>query len=418
MQKRNIGALIVGLNGATANTTLAGTILQKNGLIPDESFKRGMLTEDNCFNGHDLIDHPQIVFGGWDVNNKDAYEAAIDNRVLDIAAINSVKEELKRIRPMKAIHTSHDVDETRTSDYSKNGTSLQCRVDHLREDIVSFKEVNGLDGAVVIYLGSPLKAQGTGTYENLVKFRKAIKNNDEGLTSGMLYAYAAIKENCPFVDFTPNVTLETGALLELADIKNVPLAGRDGNTGQTLMKTVLGQMLKIRNLKLEGWYSTNILGNNDGKVLARNEHAEIKMRDKLGVLEPLLGYGDFDHIVNIEYFAPRGDNKEAWDNIDFLGWLDQRISVKINWLGRDSILAAPLILDLVRLLEYARRKGEKGIQSHLAMYFKNPLETKTRGFFDQYKLFVDYYESLAKNVNNSLSRVTDRRQVSNLYTTV
>lgn len=232
----------------------------------------------------------------------------------------------------------------------------------------------------------------------------------------MLYAYAAIEENCPFVDFTPNVTLETEALLELADIKNVPLAGRDGNTGQTLMKTVLGQMLKIRNLKLDGWYSTNILGNNDGKVLARNEHAEIKMRDKLGVLEPLLGYGDFDHTVNIEYFAPRGDNKEAWDSIDFLGWLDQSISVKINWLGRDSILAAPLILDLIRLLEYAQREGEKGIQSHLAMYFKNPLGTKTRGFFDQYKLFVDYYKS--KTLANSLSHNSNPIQNSNHYTTV
>lgn len=297
---------------------------------------------------------------------------------------------------MKALHTPHDVDETIASDYSKNGTSLQRRVDHLREEIASFKENNGLDGVVVIYLASPLKAQGTGVYNTLEEFRKAIRDNDTGLTSGMLYAYAAIEENCPFVDFTPNVTLETGALLELADINNVPLAGRDGNTGQTLMKTVLGQMLKIRNLKLDGWYSTNILGNNDGKVLARSEHAEIKMRDKLGVLEPLLGYGDFDHTVNIEYFAPRGDNKEAWDSIDFLGWLDQSISVKINWLGRDSILAAPLILDLIRLTEYAQRKGEKGIQSQLAMYFKNPLETEARGFYDQYKLFVDYYKPTAK----------------------
>lgn len=393
MLKCKIGALIVGVNGATANTTIVGTILHEKGLIPDDSFKRGMITEDDCLKEHDLIDQSQIVFGGWDISGKDAYEAAIDNRVLDKAVINSVKEELRKIRPMKAVHTFHDVDETIASGHSKNGTSLQRRVDHLREDIASFKKDNELDGAVVIYLGSPLKAFGTGTYDNLEGFRKAITDNDKGLTSGMLYAYAAIEENCPFVDFTPNVTLETGALLELADVKNVPLAGRDGNTGQTLMKTVLGQMLKIRKLKLDGWYSTNILGNNDGKVLARNEHAEIKMRDKLGVLEPLLGYGDFAHTVNIEYFAPRGDNKEAWDSIDFLGWLDQSISVKINWLGRDSILAAPLILDLIRLLEYAQRKGEKGIQSHLAMYFKNPLGTKARGFFDQYTLFVDYYRS-------------------------
>lgn len=396
MQKRNIGVLLVGVNGATANTTIVGTILNRKGLISDKSFKRGMITEDDCLKEHDLIDQAQLVFGGWDISNKDAYEAAIDNKVLDKAIINCVKEELKQIRPMKAVHTPHDVDETIASDHSKNGTSLQRRVDYLREEIASFKENNGLDATVVIYLGSPLKAQGTGTYDNLEEFRKAITNNDKGLTSGMLYAYAAIEENCPFVDFTPNVTLETDALLELANANNVPLAGRDGNTGQTLMKTVLGQMLKIRNLKLDGWYSTNILGNNDGKVLSRNDHAEIKMRDKLGVLEPLLGYGDFAHTVNIEYFAPRGDNKEAWDSIDFLGWLDKSISVKINWLGRDSILAAPLILDLIRLLEYAQRKGERGIQSHLAMYFKNPLGTKARGFYDQYKQFVDYYKSRVK----------------------
>lgn len=310
MQKRKIGTLIVGVNGATANTTIAGTILQKKGLIPEESFKRGMLTEDDCFKEHNLIDHTQIVFGGWDINNKDAYEAAIDNRVLDKAVINSVKEELRKIRPMKAVHTPHDVDETRVSDHSKNGASLQRRVDSLREDIASFKRVNRLDEAVVICLGSPLKAQGTGAYESLEKFKMAIMNNDEGLTSGMLYAYAALEENCPFVDFTPNITLETEALLELADVGNVPLA------------------------------------------------------------------------------------------------------------GRDSILAAPLILDLIKLVEYAQRIGGKGIQSHLALFFKNPLGTKARGFFDQYRLFVDYYESLAKNTNRNLSRITDRVQISSPYTTV
>lgn len=405
MLGRKVGALIVGLNGATANTTVVGAILQKEGLISCDSFKRGMLTEDGCLADQRLVNGTQIIFGGWDVNNTDAYEAAMTNKVLNSTSLHPVKERLREIKPMKAVCTFHDVDEVRASENAKNGASLEYKVENLRQDIASFKRNNRLDEVVVVYLGSPLKTRGVRYYKSLEEFKKAIVNNDGGITSAMLYAYAALEENCPFVDFTPNITLEVPALLELANAKNIPLAGRDGSTGQTLMKALLGQMFKIRNLKLEGWYSTNILGNNDGKVLCLPEHAEVKMHDKLGVLEPILGYNDFAHVVNIEYYRPRGDNKEAWDNIDFLGWLDQPMSLKINWLGRDSILAAPLILDLIRLLEYAHRIGEKGIQSHLALFFKNPLGTRVRGFFDQYRLFVDYYTSLSERRNLSQDTV-------------
>lgn len=405
---RKVGALIVGLNGATANTTIVGTILQQEGLISDNGFKKGMLTEDGCLTGHNLANEAQIIFGGWDVTGSSTYEAAVGNKVFDGAYLYSIRDRLREIKPMKAVCASHDVEEAIASENTRNGASLFHKVQGLRRDIVLFKRNNGLDEIVVIYLGSPLKARGSKYYENLEAFEKGVVNNDPGITSAMLYAYAALQEDCPFVDFTPNITLEVPALLELAESRNIPLAGRDGSTGQTLMKTLIGQMLKIRNLKLEGWYSTNILGNNDGKVLSLSEHAEVKMHDKLSVLEPLLGYSDFHHTVNIEYYRPRGDNKEAWDNIDFLGWLDQPMSMKINWLGRDSILAAPLILDLIKLLEYAHRIGEKGIQPHLAIFFKNPLGTKVRGFFDQYKLFSDYYASIAskrKRPTNSTAGV-------------
>ncbi|MCF6154490.1 MAG: hypothetical protein E3K36_04395 [Candidatus Brocadia sp.] len=189
----------------------------------------------------------------------------------------------------------------------------------------------------------------------------------------------------------------------------VPLAGRDGNTGQTLIKTVLGQMFKIRNLNLNGWYSTNILGNNDGLVLSMPEHRQTKMEDKLGVLEPVLGYNHFTHIVDIHYYPPRGDNKEAWESIDFSGWLGMPMSAKINWLGRDSILAAPLIIDLVRLMEFALRRGECGIQSQLAIYFKHPLGTSARGFSDQYMLLKNYYACIEEPIpEHSNSRLREK----------
>ncbi|OHB88104.1 MAG: hypothetical protein A3C38_05925 [Planctomycetes bacterium RIFCSPHIGHO2_02_FULL_50_42] len=407
-----VGVLIVGLNGATANTTVVGTILQREGVVSGSSFKKGMLTEDGCLARHDLVDEAQVIFGGWDVTNASAYEAAVRNRVFDGACFYPIRYKLREVKPMKAVCTSHDVNEAITSENTRNGASLLHKVQGLRQDITLFKKNNGLDEAVVVYLASPLKMRGARYYTSLEEFEKGLLNNDPGITSAMLYAYAALQEGCPFVDFTPNITLEVPALLELAESNNIPLAGRDGSTGQTLMKTLIGQMLKIRNLKLEGWYSTNILGNNDGKVLSLSEHAEVKMRDKLSVLEPLLGYSDFHHSVNIEYYRPRGDNKEAWDNIDFLGWLDQPMSMKINWLGRDSILAAPLILDLIKLLEYAHRIGEKGIQSHLAVFFKNPLGTKVRGFFDQYKLFSDYYTSLASKKEKQTDNVAVAAQAA------
>ncbi len=413
MNRGKIGVLFVGLNGATANTTVAGSIALKKGLTNNCD---GMLTETGLFSHLSLAQFNQLIFGGWDVTSRNAYNAAISNRVLESSLIEGLRTELEVLYPWKAVVTEHDVDSTKTAENVMATTSLQEGLDVLKQDIISFKDRYSLDSAIVVYLASPLKhIELCNTHNDLARFRKAIINNDKSISSAMLYALAAIETGCPFVDFTPNVTLKVPALLELAEEKKVPLAGRDGNTGQTLIKTVLGQMFKIRNLRLNGWYSTNILGNNDGLVLSMPEHRQTKMEDKLGVLEPVLGYNHFAHIVDIHYYPPRGDNKEAWESIDFSGWLGMPMSAKINWLGRDSILAAPLILDLVRLLEYALRRGECGIQSQLAIYFKHPLGTSARGFFDQYMLLENYYsvikESVPENNGNGSRHTVKRSEV-------
>lgn len=388
MSNEKTGVLIVGLNGATANTTVVGTKILLKGLAPDY----GMVTQSPFFSGHPLIKLEQLVFGGWDLDSLNASDSAVRNAVLEEKWIKAVRKDIEKIRPMKGIVTSHDVDFLKTHGHVRQVRNCRQKLDAITGDIRSFKKKHGLKKAVVVFLASPLKCVKPGRIHRDIKSLKAaIGKNDPAVTSGMLYALAAIETDCPYIDFTPNITLEIPALVDYAREKRVPLAGQDGNTGQTMMKTLIGQMLKIKNLRLNGWYSTNILGNMDGKVLSLPEHCVLKMKDKLDVLSAVLGYGGFDNIVDIHYYLPRGDNKEAWDNIDFLGWLGMPMSMKINWLGRDSILAAPLVLDLVKLVEYAHRKGEGGLLGHLAMFFKHPMGTHVRGFFDEYALLRDYY---------------------------
>ncbi|MBI4802564.1 MAG: inositol-3-phosphate synthase [Elusimicrobia bacterium] len=388
MSKEKTGVLMIGLNGATANTTVVGTKVLLKKLVPDY----GMITQSPLFAGHPLIKLDQLVFGGWDLHSHNAYDAAVRNKVLEENWIKAVRKDIEKIRPMKGIVTSHDVDFLKSLDNIKPVKTRKAQLEAIIKDIRSFKKANGLKKTVVVFLASPLKCVKPGRiHKDIKNLKRAIATNDPAVTSGMLYALAAIETDSPYIDFTPNITLELPALADYAAEKKVPLAGQDGNTGQTMMKTLIGQMLKIKNLRLAGWYSTNILGNMDGKVLALPEHCVLKMKDKLDVLSAVLGYGGFDNIVDIRYYLPRGDNKEAWDNIDFLGWLGMPMSCKINWLGRDSILAAPLVLDLIRLLEYAHRRGEGGVQGQLAMFFKHPLGAHVRGFFDEYTLLREHY---------------------------
>ena len=384
-----IGVLFVGLNGMTANTTVVGKEIVAKKLAP----KYGMMTETDLFKKHPLIDPKQICFGGWDLNNRNAYELGLKYKIIEPGLVKKVRKETARVKPMPGIISGHDVDFLKKSDYIKKARGLKEQLELIKQDIIRFRKDNKCRTTIVIFTGSPLKNSEIGRiHQDIKSFKKAVEQNHPEITSGMIYALAAIETGSPFIDFTPNLTLRVPALTAYAKAKNVPLAGKDGNTGQTLMKTTIGQMMKIRNLKISGWYSTNIIGNMDGKVLGIPEHCIEKMNDKKGVLSPILGYDDFDHIVDIRYYLPRGDNKESWDNIDFLGWLGMPMSFKINWLGRDSILAGPLILDLIRLVEYAERKGKGGIQSQLAMFFKNPLGTPARGFFDEYNLLLKAYK--------------------------
>lgn len=389
MDRKKIGVLFIGLNGATANTTIIGNKAIQKCL----GSTYGMLTETSLFSGTDLVNIEQFIFGGWDINYKNSYQAGIDNRVIKNGLLEKVKEDIDNIYPMKAVLTRYDIDLSPEDTNIKDKNTLEQYLHELIGDIQNFKQKNNLDEAIIINLSSTQKySEINSSHKTVENFMKAISmNKTEFITSGMLYALAAIQTNSPFADFTPNRTLEAPALQELAKQKKVPIAGKDGSTGETLIKTVIAHMLKIKNLKLIGWYSTNLIGNNDGRVLSMPEHGKTKMIDKLRVLEPILGYSDFEHIVDIKYYLPRNDDKEAWENIDFIGWLNEPMCMKINWLGKDSILAAPLVLDIIRLLEHAHRIGAHGIQKQLSIYFKHPVDTPVRGFFEQYKMLEDYY---------------------------
>lgn len=218
-----------------------------------------------------------------------------------------------------------------------------------------------------------------------------IGDNSSHISSAVLYALAAINSGCGYIDFTSSQTLDIKGIVELSNEMKVPLAGRDGATGETILKIALAEFLLKRNLHLLGWFSTNLLGNNDGLILQDRAHAELKIADKANVLIDVLGYSNFDNIVNINYYRPRGDQKEAWNSVDFQGWLGLEMSLKVNWLGRDSILAAPLVIDLVRHVEYAKYAQNYGILSHLQFYFKHPVGSNTKSFSESYKILLDYY---------------------------
>lgn len=391
-----IGVLFVGLNGTTANTTVVGTKAIQKGIVSKDAAQRGMLTTNYPFDSIDLIDLRDMIFGGWDLEEKNAYQAAIDNEVLQPRLVEDLKDDIQSIHPMAGVLTSHDPDWNRAK-YIKEFSNFDDALKKLILDIASFKETTGAEKCVVVHVGSAQRYLTLGTtHQTLNRLEQAICDNSYDVTSGILYALAAIKSGCPFVDFTANRTLEVHGLMEAAEKYGVPVAGKDGNTGQTLMKSIIAHMLKVRNMKLVGWYSTNILGDNDGRVLSIPDFAKAKIEDKLSVLKPILGYDNFSHIVDIKYYPPRKDNKEAWDNVDFMGWLDQMMSLKIDWLGKDSILAAPLVLDLIRLMEFSLRRRYFGLQSQLAIYFKHPLGTMERAFFKQYDLLVSFYEGVSR----------------------
>ncbi|MFI5837225.1 inositol-3-phosphate synthase [Micromonospora sp. NPDC051300] len=366
MTEQRIGVAVIGLGGAVATTAIAGVELLRLGM-QDMS---GLPLSHRA----DLLPYESLVFGGWDLAPDDLAKAAHLHRVVEPAHLEAVAGPLGKISPWPAVADPA---------YCRNATGanavpigpLRERVAHLRGDLARFRAETSAQQIVVVNLASTEARPdpASPTLRTLAGFEAGLDADDPVITPGLLYAYAALREGCPYVNFTPSLGADVPALLELAEQAGVPVAGKDGKTGQTLVKTVLAPAFRSRALTVEGWYSTNILGNRDGQILDDPSSLASKLDTKGSVLNQILGYDVDDHVVRIDYYRPRGDAKEAWDNIDLIGFLGQRMQLKVDFLCRDSILAAPLVLELVRLMAEAGRRGEGGAQEQLGYFFKAPV---------------------------------------------
>ena len=320
-----------------------------------------------------------VVFGGWDVYSDNVYEAAMNAKVLEASLLNAVKPELEAIKPMKAVFDKSYIKNLDGTHIKQAATKWEL-ANEVINDIENFKTVNDCDRVVIVWCGSTEKyIEQSAVHETIESFEAGLKNNDPAISPSMIYAYAAIKIGVPYANGAPNLTCDIPALIELSKETNTPIGGKDFKTGQTLMKTILAPGLHARALGVRGWFSTNILGNRDGLVLDDPDNFKTKEVSKLSVLEDILQpdinpklYGDLYHKVRINYYPPHGDNKESWDNIDIFGWLGYSMQIKINFLCRDSILAAPIVLDLAIFMDLAKRANMSGIQEWLSFYFKSP----------------------------------------------
>jgi myo-inositol-1-phosphate synthase len=379
--------------GAVATTFIAGVeSIRRNLALPIGSLtqmgtirlgkrtdKRAPLIKDFV----PLAKLDDLVFGGWDLYKDNAYESALNAGVLERAHLDAVKTFLQKIRPMPAVFEQKFVKNLHGENVKKGKNKMDL-AEQLMDDIRGFKKQHRLSRLVMIWCGSTeIFLKPKPVHRSLEAFEKGLRQNDQNIAPSMIYAYAALKLGVPFANGAPNLTVDIPALLELAQQNAAPVCGKDYKTGQTLMKTILAPGLKARLIGLHGWFSTNILGNRDGEVLDDPESFRTKEESKLSVLEYILQpelyptlYKDFYHKVRINYYPPRGDNKEGWDNIDIFGWLGYPMQIKIDFLCRDSILAAPLVLDLVLFLDLAQRCPElarMGIQEWLSFYFKSPM---------------------------------------------
>jgi myo-inositol-1-phosphate synthase len=384
-----LGVLIPGL-GAVATTFIAGVLSIRQGLSKPigsltqmGTIRLGKRTEGRSPLIKEFVPLAgldDLVFGGWDIFEDNLYEAARKAAVLQDNHLEPVKEEMQAIKPMKAVFDNAYVRRLNGT-HVKSGADKMALADQLRQDIRDFKRDNGLDRLVMIWCGSTeIFLEPNETHATLESFENGLRADSVDIAPSMIYAYAAIMENVPFINGAPNLSVDIPALTNLAIERNVPVGGKDFKTGQTLMKTILAPGLKARLLGLEGWFSTNILGNRDGEVLDDPYSFKTKEESKLGVLDYILQphlypdlYDNFYHKVRINYYPPRGDNKEGWDNIDIFGWMGYPMQIKIDFLCRDSILAAPLALDLVLFYDLAQRAGMRGIQEWLSFYFKSPM---------------------------------------------
>ncbi len=400
--KGKLGVLMPGM-GAVGTTFMAGVELVRRGesvpvgsLTQLGTIRLGKRTEGRVPKIKDLVPLAKLddlVFGGWDVFPDDAYQAAAKAGVLDAKDLTKVQKFLKTIKPMKAAFDQNFVKNLQGTNVKKGKTKYDL-AEQIREDIRDFKKKNKCDRLVMVWCASTevfLKAE--DVHKDLASFEAGMKANHPAIAPSMLYAWAAISEGVPFANGAPNLTVDIPALEEYAKAKNVPIGGKDFKTGQTLLKTVLAPAFKARMLGLNGWFSTNILGNRDGEVLDDPGSFKTKEESKLGALEYILQpsiypdlYGKIHHKVRINYYPPRGDNKEGWDNIDIFGWLGYPMQIKVDFLCRDSILAAPIVLDLALFFDLAKRAGMRGIQEWLSFYFKSPM--CARELYPEHDLFI------------------------------
>ncbi|HXF23493.1 MAG TPA: inositol-3-phosphate synthase, partial [Gemmatimonadaceae bacterium] len=418
-----LGILTPGL-GAVATTFIAGVESIRRGLAKPigsitqtATIRLGKRTDNRAPLIKDFVplaNLNDIVFGAWDPIPDDALTAVRKAGVLEEKDVAPIADFLAAIKPMPAVFDNHYVTRIHGTNV-KTGKTKRDLAEQLRQDIRDFKAKNKLDRVVIVWCASTeIFIKAGPQHATIEQFERAMDNNDEAIAPSMLYAYAAIMENVPFANGAPNLSADVPALLQLAQQRGVPVSGKDFKTGQTWMKTVIAPGLKARMLGLAGWYSTNILGNRDGEVLDDPQSFKTKEESKLSVLHTILQpekypdlYKDFSHVVRINYYPPRGDNKEGWDNIDIFGWMNYPMQIKINFLCRDSILAAPLVLDVALFSDFAQRAGMKGIQEWLSFFYKSPMTAP--GLQPEHDLFIQQTK-----MKNTLRHLMGEDQITHL----
>ncbi len=421
--KGKLGVLMPGM-GAVSTTFIAGVLAIRKGiskpfgsLTQMQHIRLGRRDENRNPLIKELIplaELDDLYFGGWDIFEDNAYQAAVKAGVLEKELLDQVKDELEQIKPMKAVFNKNYVKKL-DGPHVKKAANWYEYYEMVREDIRNFKKEHGLDRLVMIWTGSTeIFMKESEVHATKAAFEKAMKENHPHIAPSMVYAWAAIAEGIPYVNGAPNLTADIPAMLEFAKEMGVPLAGKDFKTGQTLMKTIIAPGLKARMLGVEGWFSTNILGNRDGEVLDDPESFKTKEESKLSVLDQILQphlypelYKNLYHKVRINYYPPRRDNKEGWDNIDIYGWLGYPMQIKIDFLCRDSILAAPIVLDLVLFMDLAKRSGFHGIQEWLSFYFKSPVHAPN--LYPEHDLFIQLMK-----LKNTLRVMAGEKEITHL----
>ena len=419
-----LGVLLPGM-GAVATTFIAGVEAVRRGMAEPigsltqlAHIRLGKRTDNRNPLIRDFIPLAaldDIVFGGWDPIPDNAYESALNAGVLNKwEHIEPIADFLKEIKPMPAVFDNRYV--TRIDGTNvKSGATKRDLGEQLRQDIRDFRAKHGCDRLVMVWCASTeVFLQPSEVHISLEKFERALDANDPAIAPSMIYAWAAIMEGVPFANGAPNLTVDFPAIQELAKREGVAISGKDFKSGQTMMKTILAPGLKARMLGLNGWFSTNILGNRDGAVLDDPQSFKTKEESKLGVIEHILQpkihpelYGNVYHKVRIEYYPPRGDNKEGWDNLDIFGWLGYPMQIKVDFLCRDSILAAPIVLDLALFMDLAQRAGMSGIQEWLSFYFKSPMTAP--GLYPEHDLFIQHMK-----LKNTLRHIMGEDQITHL----